>query len=137
MPGMRTPPPRRPLLRWWVAALALAFVAAVRLAPGSGGGGREDGRARAARAQLEQLRRGAERFRTLTGRLPASLHDLTRDGPEEVYWFETIPPDPWGRPYRLEPSADGDDALLSSAGPDGRAGTGDDLGLTLGPAPAR
>lgn len=120
-----SPAPRAPLLRWWVAALAVLFVAAVRLPrPASVAA---DLRARQAQAQLVELEKALTGFHDVVGRLPDALGELTPEGPEEVFFLRRIPPDPWGRPYRYQVDEDGLSAHVSSAGPDGRPDTPDDI----------
>lgn len=121
------PPPRAPLLRWWVAALAVLFVAAVRLRPAPAPGAAAEAAALRARAQLGELVKAVRGFGDATGRLPSTLTDLTPAGPEDVFFLERVPPDPWGAAYRYVVTADGRSFTLSSAGADGQPGTPDDV----------
>jgi hypothetical protein len=59
--------------------------------------------------------------------MPESLEELTAESPRtgEPY-VDGIPTDPWGHPYAFHPMG-GRKFELSSAGPDGRAGTEDDI----------
>ncbi len=66
-----------------------------------------------------------EAFRSANDRLPASLDEVTALNAEQRT-------DPWGNPYVLEPAASGDAWSLRVTGPDGQAGTGDDLVLDGG-----
>ncbi|MFW5968794.1 MAG: type II secretion system protein GspG [Persicimonas sp.] len=57
-------------------------------------------------------------------RLPESLDDLTE---EPLELIDEVPEDPWGNEYIYEPEEEGKDFELFSAGPDGKAGTVDDI----------
>ncbi len=54
--------------------------------------------------------------------------------PGMVYALRTYKRDGWGRPFRLRKAKDGAGYRISSAGPDGKQGTKDDLALTVQPA---
>ena len=55
---------------------------------------------------------------------PANLPDVTRWRP---YYDQAIPRDPWNNEYVYERHSDGAGFTLFSAGPDGEAGTADDI----------
>lgn len=82
---------------------------------------------------LGQIAVSAERFCIESGGLyPVSLDQLIAHGRrtsrlEACTLTDPIGPDPWGRHYRYEVVRD--IPRISSAGPDRRFGTGDDLGL--------
>lgn len=81
-----------------------------------------------ARADLAELSRGLERYAATTGEYPA--------GPESLGTWDrgALLQDPWGHPYqvrRADPNP-GADVRVFSAGPDGRAGTPDDIALSDG-----
>ena len=73
-------------------------------------------------------------FRVDNGYYPKNLEDLVQKPTEAQNWhgpyLEKIPVDPWGDKFFYDcpgkHNTNGYD--LSSAGPDGKAGTGDDIG---------
>ena len=85
-----------------------------------------DGGLRVARSELAQIGGFIEVFQVMYGRLPESLDDLTRDFEHRAVASQ-IPLDPWENPYRYAPNRDGRTFRLSSMGPDGAAGTEDDI----------
>jgi len=66
------------------------------------------------RMEIRQLQTQAEQYHVLRGEWPESWSDLRRPGM-----------DPWGRPYSLD--VDGEQATVTSCGPDGELGTPDDI----------
>ena len=70
-----------------------------------------------ARAELALVAAAAERWRETHGSWPSSLADL------EPLLGTDLLRDPWGRPYRLDTTHQ----VPWSLGPDGRAGTADDV----------
>jgi len=93
--------------------------------------GTTTGRVLTAQRNLQTLRIALERFRMDCGRYPAreeSLRALVAD-PGAAGWkgpyVNMVRADPWGRAFIYEPSAT--NVVLRSRGPDGNAGTPDDL----------
>jgi len=82
-----------------------------------------------AQAQVNGLAAAARKFRSVTGRWPQRLTELTRpvEGhPDGI--LTKIPRDPWGWPYSYGRPADADGTpRFRCRGPDRRTGTGDDL----------
>ncbi|HWO14838.1 MAG TPA: type II secretion system protein GspG, partial [Polyangiaceae bacterium] len=77
----------------------------------------------AARVELADLRGEVEAYRRNVGRWPTALGDLRFRTVER--FGSGAPLDPWGRPYRYAPSADGRGFELSSDGADGVPGDDD------------
>ncbi len=73
--------------------------------------------------ELRALKRAALAYRAENGGLPGSVADLV---PARLGGDFAL--DPWGRPYAIDPDA----GEIRSAGPDGSAGTADDVVLPLG-----
>jgi general secretion pathway protein G len=94
----------------------------------------EDARISAAIADIKAFETDLDMFKVDTGQYPPSLEALINN-PGITHWNgpyiknqATIQPDPWGRPYIYKaPGDNGRDYDISSAGPDGNAGTADDI----------
>jgi general secretion pathway protein G len=94
----------------------------------------EQARQAAAHADLSSIKTALDAYEVDNGFYPKSLQDLIQQPGNARNWhgpyLDNLPVDPWGNPYvyaypgRHNPS--GFD--LSSVGPDGKAGTDDDIG---------
>jgi len=85
-----------------------------------------------ARKSIDALALACGRYKFHVGRYPTEeegLEELARIRPTLKGWFgpyiKKVVPDPWGHAYVY--GVDGERAYLYSKGPDGRAGTGDDI----------
>lgn len=97
----------------------------------------EQARVTAARTQISNLETSLDAYETDCGSYPQGSDGLRSllEKPSDVegwrgpYIKKELPPDPWGRPYVYEcpgkHNADGYDIM--SPGPDGQAGTDDDI----------
>lgn len=85
---------------------------------------------KAARAQIEALRRSLDQYRLDVGRYPSTDEGLTAlvvkpaqeprwSGP---YLAKSVPADPWGHPYEYRSPGQHDEFDLLSYGRDGRPG---------------
>jgi hypothetical protein len=80
-----------------------------------------------ARTQLESIARAVDTYQTTTGKLPATLKDLTRKSDQvPAPLMLSIPRDPWAREYEYVPEGTARYRLFST-GPDGQADTEDDI----------
>jgi hypothetical protein len=79
-----------------------------------------------ARRRLMEIDAAVRAFRNDATRLPATVEELTRPAPPKPY-VDKIGPDPWGGRYEIVPREKG--YRLVSPGPDGVAGTDDDVVL--------
>ncbi|MGA3284972.1 MAG: type II secretion system major pseudopilin GspG [Verrucomicrobiota bacterium] len=94
----------------------------------------EQARQAAAHADISSIKTALDAFEVDNGYYPKRLQDLLQQPSNAKNWhgpyLENVPQDPWGNPYvytypgRHNPN--GYD--LSSVGPDGKAGTDDDIG---------
>ncbi|MGP8022322.1 MAG: type II secretion system major pseudopilin GspG [Limisphaerales bacterium] len=94
----------------------------------------EQARQAAAHADLSSVKTALDAYEVDNGFYPKSLQDLIQQPSNARNWhgpyLDNLPVDPWGNPYiyaypgRHNPN--GFD--LSSVGPDGKAGTDDDIG---------
>ena len=94
----------------------------------------EQARQAATRADISSIKTALDAFEVDNGFYPKSLQDLLQQSNDAKNWhgpyLDKVPQDPWGNPYvyaipgRHNPN--GYD--LSSVGPDGKAGTDDDIG---------
>ena len=133
-------PPRRPVAigRWipyavWTAAavwilvnFALFHVEPLGFFPASAErvAALNQLRATRAREDLLQLTGAVGQYAAVAGALPPGLEVLGARDPTVA----TRLLDPWGHPYQIQAAAGGA-ASVVSAGPDGRFGTADDIGL--------
>jgi len=94
----------------------------------------EQARLAAAHADLSSIKTALDAFEVDNGGYPRSLQDLLQQPSNAKNWhgpyLDNVPLDPWGNPYVYtypgRHNASGFD--LSSIGPDGKAGTDDDIG---------
>lgn len=86
----------------------------------------QNARLQDAKVQVGQLAQGLEEYRVLVGEYPASLDDLVRPPGGLAPIRREIPNDPWGNSYQYRRTSR-DAFELFSTGPDGRAGTEDDI----------
>jgi general secretion pathway protein G len=94
----------------------------------------EQARQAAAHADISSIKTALDAFEVDNGYYPKSLQDLLQQPSNARNWhgpyLDNVPQDPWGNPYvytypgRHNPN--GYD--LMSVGPDGKAGTDDDIG---------
>ena len=96
-------------------------------------------RAQAANVQADllNLKFGVLTYVLATARYPKRLEDLLQKTPGSAAPpLERLPIDPWGHAYAYTVSDDARGAVLASWGPDGRAGTPDDVRETVRDASA-
>jgi general secretion pathway protein G len=116
-----------------LAILGILFYA---VTPKFGGGPHSHARDVAARWDINSgIKAALDRFEVDNGNYPKSLQDLVQQPADAKNWHgpyfnpPNLPIDPWGKPYIYEypgkHNANGYDLL--SAGPDGKAGTDDDI----------
>jgi general secretion pathway protein G len=111
----------------------LAILAAIVLPRMAGSGARA--REGAAKTQISAFATALDMFEVDSGHYPrgkSGLNDLVvqpRDAQNWHQYMESIPPDPWGQPYVYEcPGKHRPGSYdISSAGPDMRLGTDDDI----------
>ncbi|MDB6066300.1 MAG: xcpT 11 [Pedosphaera sp.] len=111
----------------------LAILAAIVLPRMAGSG--ERARIGAAKTQISAFATALDMFEVDSGHYPrgkSGLNDLMvqpRDAQNWKQYMDSIPVDPWGQPYVYEcPGKHKPSSYdLSSAGPDGRIGTDDDI----------
>jgi general secretion pathway protein G len=121
-----------------IAAIILTFLIVGAISSGIQAE-RKSARNRMAVIRIGTLGNALERFKSDNGYYPASsngLNDLVVKPPGATNWhreyqiyIERIPLDPWGHAYLYEyPGKHGTNAYdISSAGPDGKFGTEDDI----------
>lgn len=85
----------------------------------------EEAKVERARVELNLVAQSISLYRVLNMKLPARLEVLVRPEEGAPILKESHLKDPWGRP--LQYSVAGGKYTLSSAGPDGQAGTDDDV----------
>lgn len=86
----------------------------------------------AARGQVGLLYNACDLFRLNMNDYPASLNQLVEDpGQGSGKWagpyYDRLPKDPWGHEYQYEAQPGGAKPRIYSHGPDGQAGTADDI----------
>lgn len=126
---------RRPhgftLIELLLVLTILAILAAVVVPKFAGVG--ETSRIKATKAQISSFATSLDMFEVDNGHYPKHLEDLSvkpRDASNWRQYMEKVPMDQWGNPYvyavpgKHRPGS----YDLSSAGPDGRIGTEDDIG---------
>jgi len=103
-------------------------------ATGRGGKARNSKAMIQARSSMDALAQALGRYRFHVGRYPTTtegLEELTRIRPELKGWFgpytSKIVKDPWGNKYVYAEREEGGHPVLYSKGPDGRAGSTDDI----------
>ena len=86
------------------------------------------------RKSIDALAQACGRYKFHVGRYPTTaegLEELAAIRPNLPGWFgpyiKKVVPDPWGRQYVYEEREGGGHPVLYSKGPDGRAGTTDDV----------
>lgn len=84
--------------------------------------------------EIKTLTDACKMFRISVGYFPSSLEDLTtlpagltRNQWGGPYLEKPINADPWSRPYNYQPDETNDRVMITSNGPDGQAGTEDDV----------
>jgi general secretion pathway protein G len=94
----------------------------------------EQARQAAARADISSIKTALDAFEVDSGGYPRSLQDLIQQPGNAKNWhgpyLESLPQDPWGNPYVYNfPGGHNPNGFdLYSVGPDGKAGTDDDIG---------
>lgn len=85
-----------------------------------------------ASTQIKGFKQALETYKLLIGSYPSALEalheapgDLADPSKYTPLYKESIPADPWGRPYEYK--LNGADYELRSLGPDGQSGTDDDV----------
>lgn len=85
-----------------------------------------------ASTQIKGFKQALETYKLLIGSYPSALEalheapgDLADPSKYTQLYKESIPADPWGRPYEYK--LNGADYELRSLGPDGQSGTDDDV----------
>jgi general secretion pathway protein G len=125
----------RKSLTFWVLLAFIGFLLYALVTPRiySGPG---HARPRAAHADIISIKIALDRFEVDNGYFPKSLQDLVQQPADAKNWHGSyldstnLPIDPWGSPYIYEyPGKHNKNGCdLFSAGPDGKAGTDDDIG---------
>jgi len=89
---------------------------------------------RSALVEIKTLKDACKMFRLNVGSFPTSLEDLStppsglsRNQWGGPYLEEPINADPWSRPYTYGADELNDKVIITSNGPDGQAGTEDDV----------
>jgi general secretion pathway protein G len=94
----------------------------------------EQAREAAAHADISSIKTALDAFEVDNGYYPKSLQDLIQQPSNAKNWhgpyLENFPQDPWGNPYVYTyPGRHNANSYdLMSVGPDGKAGTDDDIG---------
>jgi general secretion pathway protein G len=97
----------------------------------------EQARQAAAHADISSIKTALDAFEVDNGYYPKSLQDLFQQPSNAKNWhgpyLENVPQDPWGNPYVYTyPGRHNANSYdLMSVGPDGKAGTDDDIGNWL------
>ena len=125
----------RPSLTFWILLAILGALLYALVVPRVGGG--PSARLSATRADIASIKVILDQFRLDTGSYPRSsngLVELVRQASGTTNWhgpyLEFTPMDPWGDPYIYSyPGKHNPNSYdLMSCGPDGKAGTDDDIG---------
>lgn len=136
--GLGAPALRRGPLYYAVIVCLMVFIAAAFIGVKSGAiplGRKRISKADIqARRSIDALAQACGRYRFHVGRYPTTeegLEELAALRPGLKGWFgpyvKKIVPDPWGRGYVYAEREGGGHPVLYSKGPDGRAGTTDDI----------
>ncbi|MGD0253343.1 MAG: type II secretion system major pseudopilin GspG [Verrucomicrobiota bacterium] len=94
----------------------------------------EQARQAAAHADISSIKTALDAFEVDNGYYPKSLQDLFQQPSNAKNWhgpyLDNVPQDPWGNPYVYTyPGRHNANSYdLMSVGPDGKAGTDDDIG---------
>ncbi len=93
-----------------------------------------DAKIKAAKAEISNIKTALNTFEIDNGRFPTTedggLRALVEKPADLASWkqgLEKMPADPWGNPYIYRCPGTGKDFDLSSGGPDGHEGGGDDI----------
>jgi general secretion pathway protein G len=125
----------RPSLAFWLATLGILAVGSYLIAPRIVSHG-EQARIVAAHFDIKNsIKAALDQYKADNGSYPKSLQDLAQRTVEATNWNgpyidpPKLPVDPWGNSYLYEyPGKHNTNAYdLLSAGPDGKAGTADDI----------
>jgi general secretion pathway protein G len=87
----------------------------------------ERARRQTAVADVSQIHGAAMSFRLKKGRWPDTLEELIAGRPPEIPGYKSVPKDPWGSPYRIEPGGELHEWAVLSDGPDREEGGIDDI----------
>ncbi len=89
---------------------------------------------RVAFLEIQTLSKACKMYKLNVGSFPAKLDDLYANpsGLSRIQWGgpyvdEPVSADPWQRPYKYTPDDANERVMITSSGPDGRAGTEDDV----------
>ena len=94
----------------------------------------EQARQAAAHADISSIKTALDAFEVDNGYYPSSLQDLLQQPSNAKNWhgpyLDNVPQDPWGNPYiyTFPGRHNANSYDLMSVGPDGKAGTDDDIG---------
>jgi hypothetical protein len=86
-----------------------------------------EGHLRETEGELMQVRWFVELFWLQHNRLPTSLDELEHSFEGHQPITGSVPDDPWGTPYQYQSEGTDGEFVLYSVGPDGEAGTEDDI----------
>ena len=136
--GLGQPEFKRGPLYYAIVICVMVFIAAAFIGVKSGaiplGPKRISKAGIQARQSIDALAQACGRSKFHVGRYPATaegLEELAALRPQLKGWFgpyiKKVVPDPWGRAYVYEEREGGGHPVLYSKGPDGRAGTTDDV----------
>ena len=136
--GLDRPPLKRTPLYYAIVICVMIFIAALFIGVQTGavtvGRKRISKAAIQARKSIDALAQACGRYRFHVGRYPTTaegLEELAALRPQLKGWFgpyiKKVVPDPWGHAYVYEEREGGGHPVLYSKGPDGRAGTTDDI----------
>lgn len=136
--GLDRPAFRRTPVYYMIIILVMIFIAAAFIGVMTGtvsiGRKRLSKAGIQARQSIDALALAIGRYRFHVGRYPTAeegLEELARLRPGLKGWFgpyiKKVVPDPWGNPYVYDTREEGGHPVLYSKGPDGRAGTTDDV----------
>lgn len=122
-----------PAIVWIFAAILFAGLAAIFL-PGRVIGHTIDAKRAKAASDIAEIRNALNRFRLACDRFPTTAEglDALLAGPKIKGWMGPYMPslgfDPWQNPYQYL-DLGGDNYRVTSMGPDGAPGGGDDVGV--------
>lgn len=136
--GLDRPQMKRGPLYYAILVCVMVFIAAAFIGVQSGaiplGKKRVSKAAIQARQSMDALAQACGRYKFHVGRYPTTaegLEELAALRPQLKGWFgpyiKKVVPDPWGHAYVYEEREGGGHPVLYSKGPDGRAGTTDDV----------
>ena len=90
-------------------------------------GNEEFARRKTATADVSQIYSAAMSFRLKNSRWPNDIKELIDGRPPEILGYRSVPKDPWGNPYRVEPGEESFEWAVVSDGPDREEGSDDDI----------